>query len=384
MKVLMINSVCGIKSTGKICTDIADALCKEGHAVKIGYGREFVPEKYQKYAVRIGSNFDVKMHALKSRFFDRAGFYSKRSTKKFIKWVKGFDPDVIHLHNIHGYYINIKILFEYLRTCGKKIIWTLHDCWAFTGHCAYFDFVGCDKWTSVCDCCPQKSSYPSSIVLDNSKKNFKDKKKLFCGIPNLTIVTPSNWLKELVKKSFLQEYDVKVIKNGIDVDIFKRTPSDFKKKYGVEDKKIILGVASVWDRRKGLEDFIKLSKAVSDDYKIVLVGVSDSQKAQLPENIIGIQKTFDATELAGIYTASDVLFNPTYEDNYPTVNLEAQACGTPVITYDTGGSVESVPEDNVVKKGDIDGFLEKIKLALPLKTENLDKNELTELYLQLY
>ena len=151
MKVLMINSVCGIRSTGRICTDIAEELEKQGHDVKIAYGRETVPEKYQKYAVRIGTDLDVKLHGIKTRLFDRHGFGSKRATKKFIKWVEEYDPDVIHLHNLHGYYINIKILFDYLKKANKKVVWTLHDCWAFTGHCTHFDFVGCNKWK--CKCC---------------------------------------------------------------------------------------------------------------------------------------------------------------------------------------------------------------------------------------
>lgn len=353
MKVLQINSVCGIRSTGRICTDIADVLTANGHECKIVYGRETVPEKYKKYAVRIGSNTDVKLHALESRLFDNSGFGSKKETNDFIKWVKEYDPDVIHLHNIHGYYINIEILFNYLKSCNKRIIWTLHDCWPFTGHCSYFTMVKCEQWKAHCSYCVQKHCYPSSILADHCKSNFERKRALFSGIKDMTLITPSKWLADLVSESFLKKYPVKVIHNGIDLSVFKPTESDLRKKYGLTDKKVILGVASVWDERKGLDDFIKLSDLLDRQYQIVLIGLSDRQLKKMPDNVIGIKRTDSVTELAQWYTTADVFINLTYEDNYPTVNLEAQACGTPCITYRTGGSVESVPEENIVDAGDI-------------------------------
>ena len=353
MKVLQINSVCGIRSTGRICTDIADVLTANGHECKIVYGRETVPEKYKKYAVRIGSNTDVKLHALESRLFDNSGFGSKKATNDFIKWVKEYDPDVIHLHNIHGYYINIEILFNYLKSCNKRIIWTLHDCWTFTGHCSYFTIVKCEQWKAHCSYCVQKHCYPSSILADHCKSNFERKRALFSGIKDMTLITPSKWLADLVSESFLKKYPVKVIHNGIDLSVFKPTESDLRKKYGLTDKKVILGVASVWDERKGLDDFIKLLDLLDRQYQIVLIGLSDRQLKKMPDNVIGIKRTDSVTELAQWYTTADVFLNLTYEDNYPTVNLEAQACGTPCITYRTGGSVESVPEENIVDAGDI-------------------------------
>lgn len=348
----MINVCCGTGSTGRICTDIADMLIEQGHECKIAYGRGSVPEKYQNISVKIGSTFGVYCNALKARLFDNEGLNAKHATKKFIKWVKTYDPDVIHLHNLHGYYLNLEILFDYLKTCGKKIVWTLHDCWAFTGHCSYFDYPHCDRWKTGCSGCIRLHDYPKSFT-DRSKRNFDKKKQLFTGISNLTIVTPSEWLADLVKQSFLKEYPVEVINNGIDLSIFKPTPSDFRERHGLHDQKIILGVAFVWDKRKGFDDFIKLAGVIDDGYRIVMVGVNKKQKKHLPKNIIGIERTNNIKELAEIYTAADVFFNPTYEDNYPTVNLEAQACGTPVVTYATGGSVESVPEANVVAVGEI-------------------------------
>lgn len=386
MKVLMINVVCGIRSTGRICTDLATALEAQGHEVKIAYGRETVPEQFQKFAVHIGSDFDVKLHGVKARFFDGAGFGSKKVTENFIKWIKEYDPDVIHLHNIHGYYINIEVLFNYLKSCGKKIIWTLHDCWAFTGHCVYFDYAGCDKWKTGCHHCGQKKEYPSCIGFDKSKAHYKQKKQLFTGIPDLTLVTPSKWLADLVKESFMNEYPVEVIHNGIDTNVFKPTQSNLKEKYNLGNKKVVLGVAAIWDRRKGLDAFIELSKILPENYRIILVGLSENQIETLPDNIIGITRTDSVQELASLYTLADVFVNPTLEDNYPTTNLEAIACGTPVITYATGGSVESAEIYGVVAEKNTESLLRAIKSIDSIKAKeiNIDNSSTTDNYVKLY
>lgn len=367
MKVLEINSVCGIRSTGRICTDLADVLKENGHECRIAYGREVVPEKYESISYRIGSDTDVRLHALKARFFDSAGFGSKKATERLIEKIKEYNPDIIHLHNIHGYYLDTKILFNYLAAADKPVIWTLHDCWTFTGHCACFDYIGCKKWENGCERCPQKGTYPSSVLLDRSKQNWNRKKALFTSVKNMTVVTPSEWLAELAEKSFLGKFPVKVINNGIDTEIFKPTYGDFRTAYRLENKKIILGVASVWDKRKGLDDFIKLAGIIDDNYVIVLVGVNEKQKNTLPGNVIGISRTDNTAELAEIYTAANVFFNPTYEDNYPTVNLEAQACGTPVITYKTGGSPESTDPLGVLPQGDVNGAIKLIEKSDALK-----------------
>lgn len=367
MRVLEINSVCGIRSTGRICTDLADILKENGHECKIAYGREAAPEKYKDISCRIGSDTDVKLHALKARLFDLAGFGSEKATERLIEKIKEYNPDIIHLHNIHGYYIDIEILFNYLAAADKPIVWTLHDCWTFTGHCAYFDYIGCKKWKNGCGRCPQKGTYPSSILLDHSKQNWNKKKALFTGVKNMTVVTPSKWLAELAEKSFLGKFPVKVINNGIDTEVFKPTHGDFRTAHRLENKKIILGVASVWDKRKGLEDFIKLAGITDDNYVIVLVGVNEKQKNTLPGNVIGISRTNNTAELAEIYTAANVFVNFTYEDNYPTVNLEAQACGTPVITYKTGGSPESTDPLGVLPQGDVNGVVKLIEKSDALK-----------------
>lgn len=393
MKILLINSVCGIGSTGRICTDLAQNFEKEGHEVKIAYGRvEEVPEQFQKYAVKIGDDLSLKLHALRTRILDEHGFGSKKATKEFLKWADQYNPDVVWLHNIHGYYINVEMLFDWIKSRpDMKVKWTLHDCWAFTGHCAYFTMADCEQWKAHCSSCVQKSSYPTSNFLDNCKKNFDRKRKAFTGVKNMTLITPSRWLADLTRESFLKEYEVEVCYNTIDTEIFKPAPSDFRSRYGLENKKIVLGVASVWDERKGLKDFVKLSKMLDDKYTIVLVGLTREQledekereaeditdevvdeaviirkqggiaipanvsllyseitgkretcQKGEPLNIICIPRTNNAKELAEIYTAADVFVNPTYEDNYPTVNLEAQACGTKVITYHTGGSAETL------------------------------------------
>lgn len=357
MRVLMINSVCGIGSTGRICTDLAQEFESQGHEVKIAYGRsDTVPEKFRKYAVRIGNSLDVKAHVLRTRLLDDHGLGSVRATRIFLQWADEYDPDLLWLHNIHGYYINYALLFQWIKSRpNMQVKWTLHDCWAFTGHCSHFTMVKCEQWRTHCSYCPQTRRYPASYGKDNCKRNFDRKRAAFTGVKNLTLITPSKWLADLTRQSFLREYPVEVRYNTIDTNIFKPTPSDFRERYGLQDKIIVLGVANVWDERKGLNDFYKLAQMLDDQYAIVLVGLSKKQMKALPKNICGIQRTNSPQELAAIYTAADVFFNPTYEDNYPTVNLEAQACGIRVITYDTGGCRETLFTENsaIIRTGNV-------------------------------
>lgn len=373
MKILLINGVCGIRSTGRICTDLATALEEQGHEVRIAYGRETVPEEFNRFAVKIGSDFDVKLHALKARLFDGCGWGSIRATKRFIKWVKEYNPDIIHIHNIHGYYINIEVLFDYLRTCGKRIIWTLHDCWAFTGHSAYCDAANCERWIYGCYDCPNMREYPASFV-DKSSENWERKKRLLSDIPNLTIVTPSEWLAGLVKKSFLSQYPVTVIHNGIDTSQFYPMKNDFREFYNIESKYILLGVATVWNEMKGFSDYIKLADMLDDDYLIVMVGLTKEQIKHLPSNILGIERTNSIKELASIYSSADLYLNLSYCENYPTVNLEAIACGTPVITYDTGGSGESAVDGVVIDRGDLSAVKEAVINIRKKDTKGINVN----------
>ena len=387
MRIFQINSTCDFGSTGRIAMNISKEVEKNGGESIIAYGRYSAPENIDSY--RIGTELDVKIHGVLSRITDRQGFYSTSATKRLIEKIKDYNPDLIHLHNIHGYYLNVQVLFDFLNEYNKPIVWTLHDCWAYTGHCAYFIASGCEKWKTECDNCPSKKEYPVSLVFDNSKKNYKQKKDLFTKPQNITIVTPSKWLRDVTEKSFLGKYPVKVINNGIDLNKFKPTQGDFRKKNNLEDKFIILGVASIWEERKGLKDFIKLNEMLSENEKIVLVGLNDSQLAELPKSIIGIKRTNGIEEMAELYSTADVFVNPTYEDNYPTTNLEAIACGTPVVTYNTGGSPESVFEGNgfTVPRGDINELYNAIKKVDGCKTpanDFLDASKRYKEYVDLY
>lgn len=387
MKVLFINVDCGAGSTGRICVDIARGLIKQGHEAIVAYGRDCSRNDFD-ISYRVGNKASIYLHALWSRLFDRSGFASTHSTKKFIKWIKQYNPDIIHLHNLHGYWLNVKLLFNFLRTYNKPIIWTLHDCWPFTGHCAYFDYAKCDKWKTGCSRCPQKRSYPRSVLLDCSKRNYQEKKKAITNIEQLTIVTPSAWLANLVKHSFLKQYETIVIHNGIDTRVFKQSnETNVKKNLGVVGKKVVLGVASPWSKRKGLDDFITLSKKLTDEFQIVLIGLTKKQIKLLPKNVVGIQKTSNISELVDLYSSAYVFFNPTYEDNYPTTNLEAQCCGTPVITYNSGGSPESCVDKQVVEKGNIEAvvsLLSNNNLAIKEDVSTFDGNTMVASFIELY
>lgn len=336
MKIAQINTVCGNGSVGRITVDISHALEKAGHEGKIYYGRRTAPEGVP--AEKIGTDLSMGMHVLSTFFAGTHGFASKEQTLRLVKELKAYDPDLIHLHNVHGFYLHVEILFDYLKQCGKPVVWTLHDCWSFTGHCAYFDLVQCDRWKTACRNCPQyRNSYPYALFRDGSEENFVRKKKAFTGVKGLTIVTPSCWLGNLVKESFLSEYPVRVIPNGIDLERF------VPQKVEQQDRQLILGVANVWDQRKGLEYFTELRGILDPKkYEIAVVGVSKKQKKSLPEGMIGIEHTKNVEELMQLYSKASVYVNPTLEDNFPTTNLEALACGTPVVTFATGGSVEAI------------------------------------------
>lgn len=361
MKYLFINSVYGKGSTGKIIADKCHELIQDGHNCTVAYGRDAINDNKVEL-IRIGHCIDFYFHGFISRLFDRHGFCSKYATRRFLKRIKNSQFDVIWLHNLHGYYINIEMLFLWLKKNPQiKVFWTLHDCWAFTGHCAHFSAMKCNQWQSYCSDCPQLRCYPTCIGIGNVKNNFFRKKNSFIGVKDLTLVTPSQWLAELVTYSFLKDYPIKVCHNTINSEIFKPTPGNFREKYHMEKRFIVLGVANVWDEHKGLYDFYQLAEMLNNKYAVMLVGLSEKQIKKLPRNIIGITKINNQSELAEIYTAADVFVNPTHQDNFPTVNLEARACGTPVITYNVGGSPESAGGKYVVEENDIEGLVEMIR-----------------------
>ena len=389
-KILIINTVAGIRSTGRICTDLADLAIKHNFECKVAYGREKIPTKYKSLAIRIGNGFDNFIDKFMSLLRSNSGFNSKRATKRFLKKVDDYDPDIIHLHNLHGFYLNVEMLFDYIKRKNKMVVWTLHDCWGFTGHCTYFQMVGCNKWTHGCGSCPQVRRYPYGLF-DKSSDMFLKKERLFSGVRNLVIVTPSLWLSSLVEKSFLANYQIEMFHNGVDANSFYPDFCDVRETYNIQkDKKIVLGVSSSWDAGKGYYDFIKLSKMLPCDYQIVLVGLTAKQAKNLPFKMIGIRKTNSVDDLRRLYSIADVFVNPTYEDNYPTVNIEAQMCGTPCITYSTGGSIESVPPENVVETGNLDNLCQKI-LSICSKTKStifcphdFDKAFAFQKYIDLY
>jgi putative colanic acid biosynthesis glycosyltransferase len=365
MKIFQINTSLNTGSTGRIAEEIGVQIVNRKWQSYIAHGRPVSSTISQNY--KIGNKLDQYLHAIQTRFFDSHAFASKYATRCLINFIKKSSPDIIHLHNLHGYYLHVGVLFNWLATTTIPIVWTLHDCWPFTGHCTFFDSVGCEKWKTACYACPKKRMYPTSLVIDRSKKNFQQKKQLFTMPKLLHIVTPSNWLAGNVRQSFLRDWACTTIHNGIDLSIFSPEAKSAKSTNSELDGiKIILGVASIWDKRKGLDDFIQLSKYLSPGQKIVLVGLNKQQLKLLPSNIVGIMRTENVTELAALYSAADVFVNPTWQDNFPTTNLEALACGTPVITYNTGGSPEAIDEHTgiVVDQGNIKGLAEAVSSVL--------------------
>lgn len=391
MKIVQINATCGIGSTGKICVDISRLLAEKNIQNYILYCSG--ASKYP-LGIKCTSDQYIKMQAALSKIRGTYGFNSKQSTYKMISELNRIQPDIIHLHNIHGHDCNLDILFNYFKKNKQKLIWTFHDCWAFTAYCPCFDLIKCDQWKTNCFDCRQKSLY--SWFFDKSSKLYKKKKTVFAGL-DLTIATPSQWLADLVKQSFLKDYPIKVINNGIDLDVYKPTEGNFRERYAIaSDKHIVLGVALGWGARKGLDVFTALSERLDKSYQIILVGTDDKADRQLPENIISIHRTHDQKELAEIYTAADVFVNPTREDNFPTVNIESIACGTPVITFRTGGSPEMLDNTcgSVVDCDNIDAMEQEIirvcmdkpytKEDCLRRAKDFDKHSKFHEYIELY
>ncbi len=372
MRILELNTVCDTGSTGRIAAEVARLAKQRGHDVWFAYGRGTHPSDIQGY--KIGNRIDFICHVFLNFVRGKSGFGSRLVTKRFLRWLDTIRPDIIHIHNLHGFYIHIGVLFEYIKVNDISVVWTLHDCWSFTGQCAFFDYVGCDKWKVGCYKCPiYRTEYPYSLFCDNSKENYYEKRKAFTGVNNLIVVTPSKWISDLVKDSFLKEYEVRIINNGIDLDRFRIIRSDngnlsgLRRKNNIsEGRNIVLGVANVWEDRKGLREFYQLANILSDEYVIVLIGVPRRVvrliESSYKDRIIGIKHTESIGELVCWYNLADVFVNPTLEDNFPTTNIEALACGTPVITYNTGGSPEIIDEScgMIVDKNNVDELKEAI------------------------
>lgn len=375
-KLLQINPVVRENtSTGKIMRELGELAQAAGWESYIAYSRarDGVPQHSSKL-IPVGSKFDLLVHWLATRLFDAHGLASRRASRQLIRRIDEIDPDVVHIHNVHGYFLNYPLLLDYLAERGKPVVWTVHDCWLFTGHCYHYAAAGCDRWQTHCHDCPQKRAFPTSWLLDCSRRNFEAKRQALTALPDFTLVTVSDWMRREVGKSFLRDVPCRVIHNGIDLNTFQPRPdAKVRQRYSISTEHYVLAVASIWLPQKGLPDLVRLAGLLAPDEGLVLVGrISEEQKAAFPAGVTFIPRTEDAAALAALYSGALALANPTWQDNYPTVNLEAIACGTPVITYRTGGSVESVtPETGfVVELGDVEGMSASLKAIRSLGKEH--------------
>lgn len=393
MKVVQINTVCGIGSTGRITTDLHNALVERGHECLICYGRGDAPEDFKGY--RIGTDLDVHLHALYSRITDRTAFASKRATLELLRKIEEFKPDIVHLHNLHGYYIHFEKLFQYLKQYNKPVIWSLYDCWSFTGHCCHFDYIGCDKWKAGCQDCPQKKEYPASYILDQSKKNYRDKKRLIHSINQLTVVPPTQWLSQILENSYLSDINKKIIPTGIDLEAFQPTSSNLRKELQLEDTQVVLGVSNGFGKFKGSKYFLQLAERLPKNYRLVLLGVTKEQSSQYPKEVLTLPRTNSTHQLAQFYTMADVFVNPTLQETQGLTSIEALACGTGVVTFQSGGSAESMNESCgiAVVRDDFEGLLQAVIQVCgnPFSPElcrkkamEYDKKKLLKDYIDLY
>ncbi|HIY36898.1 MAG TPA: glycosyltransferase [Candidatus Paraprevotella stercorigallinarum] len=367
-KLLQINPVIRVNtSTGRIMQEIGELAMQNGWECHIAYskGRDGIRE-CRSDIIPVGNKWSTAWHGIETRLFDRHGLASSHATRQFVRKIEEIRPDVVHIHNIHGYFLNYQILFDYLSKAGIPVVWTVHDCWLYTGHCYYYSFAGCDRWQTGCHHCPQKKEFPTSLFCDRSRRNFEDKKAAFTSMPldRMTIVPVSEWIRNEMRRSFLSAYPFRVIHNGINTDIFNiYDDRQVRKTFGLGNRHILLGVASIWSREKGLDDFIRMAGMLNEDEVVVLVGIKPEDRKRLPDNVVGIARTENIRQLAELYAAADVFVNPTWQDNYPTVNMEAIACGTPVVTYRTGGSVEVITPSTgmIVEQGNLNELLKSIR-----------------------
>ena len=410
LKVLQINTFYLHGSTGRIVKDLKEVSESNHLEAYAAFGPEI--DNGDNGILKLQTVPRRKWNILRTRLSDHHGFYNEIETDKLIRWMDELKPDIIHLHNIHNHFVHVGRLFDYIKKHNIPVVWTLHDCWSFTGHCAYFDYANCDKWKTMCHDCPSLHDYPPTWFFDRSSRNYKDKKDVFSGVKNLTLVTPSKWLADLTRDSFLKEYPVRVINNGVDAQKFKPHGENIKKQLGIDGKKMLLAMATTFDRRKGTIYLKQLPEMLNDDEVLVLVGLAKEQIEQfnIPK-CVGIERTNNVEELATYYAAADVFINPTLEDNFPTTNIEALACGTPVVTFNTGGAVESVLDGEsvvteneiiyssvgaVVPKSDLEAMLTAIRKIMARgkaeysvacrekAEERYDKNKQYMKYIELY
>ena len=390
MRILQINSVYGYGSTGKIVNKIHHELLDNGYESFVIYGRKGAIGSDQ-YSIidnncfYINNNIEMYSHVLKGLIFDKHGLYSKKNTRHILEKIMEIKPDIIHLHNIHGFYINYELLFEYIIENKIKVVWTLHDCWSFTGFCSHYDYNNCDKWKKNCKKCNYRDVYPYRI-LSNSKQNYELKRDLYNRMDDIRIVTPSKWLANQVSQSILASKPICVINNDVDLSNFYYDyDSKLREEYDLVNKTVLLAVSSIWTNRKGFTEYLKLAATLCDNYRLVMIGLDKKQIKKLPYNIIGIERTNSVDELRKWYSSSDIFLNLTLEDTYPTVNLEARACGLPIITYNTGGSPETIGNNGyVVEKYDLQGIHELLNNEKFDKFSETKENRMCVNYIDLY
>lgn len=396
MKILQINSVVGQGSTGHIVMDLAEQQEKAKMQPIVAYGRgQGVPTSYP--LIKIGrSKFNVYEHVFEARFLDNGGFASRQATRTFVKQIKEIQPDIVHLQNLHGYYLNVEILMRQLRQLNCKVVLTLHDCWPFSPQSAYIDF---DQAGLLPDNVLDKkeySEYPQTYA-HRGRRLLQKKRAAFEQIKteNLEVVTPSHWLTNLARHSYFEKYHVQTIHNGIDLAKFRPDTTNYlEKKYHLDQKKIILGVANIWEPRKGLEYLNYLADWLDEQYQVVIVG-KIPDKTHVSSKALQIKQTKDVQELSRIYAAADVFVNPTMAENFPTTNIESLASGTPVVTFKTGGSPESLTEftGQVVPQGNSELLLaacqkinknDQVVKACMTQAQGFDKNLSYRKYIKLY
>lgn len=410
MRVLQINTFYLFGSTGRIVRDLKVLSEQNGIESFAAFGPEI--DNGDKGILRLQSIARRKVNILRTRLFDYHGFYNEKETEKLIWWMNEINPDVIHLHNLHNHYVHVGMLFDYIKTQNLPVVWTLHDCWPFTGHCAHYEYLNCEKWKEKCFDCPSLKDYPPTWLFDRTQRNFESKKSAFSGVKQMTLVTPSKWLAELTRESFLNIYPVEVLNNGVDIKVFSPQDNEVKIRLGVVGKKMLLAMGTSFTRMKGTDYLLQLPQYLHDDEVLVIVGLGEGQIKQFSHpKCIGLGRSLCIKELSEYYSSADVFINPTLQDNFPTTNLEALACGTPVVTFNTGGSVESVLDgediisDNgityssvgaVVPKSDLPSMLRAVREIMAKgkaaystacrkkAEERYDKNKQYMKYIELY
>lgn len=392
MKVLQINETWDEGGCGTIVKGISDLLVKHGYESAVAYKKGERPDYI--VSVELYNLFEEKRHAIMARIADREGHYSTKATKNLIEFIEDYSPDIIHLHSLLLHYLNYPMLFSYLSKISTPVVWTLHDCWAITGHCINFEQVSCEKWLQECTKCPLKTSFPRSLFLDRSSENYREKSKLYGDMDNLYIVTPSKWLADKVNRSILKDKPLKVIHNGIDLELYKPMTSDIRKRYNIGDRKLLLASSCYWNKMKGYSLLCDIAEKIDSDYVLAVIGNKD--EALLPENVISIPYIKIKEQMVEWYSAADVFVNPTMGDNFPTVNIEALSCGTPVVTCNTGGSPEIAGNTfgRIVYSKSAEEFIEKIKECIACDyspddcrsyaQKHYDKNIQLNEYLDLY